>query len=153
MKKFISVFIAISILIQSCELNSDRPKSVTDLKTDLKVQERENPQQYLSVVDVRMNGDEVQTRKAGLFRNAQYAKDGATITGNIKNSATLAKFKDAVLVVSFSSSTNTVIEEKEFVLYKFFTPHSSEFFTLKVYPPSETSSYNVEIRKASAVYE
>ena len=153
MKKNVVIFIGILILIQSCQSSNNHPKSAAELKTDLKMQERETPSQYLSIGDSRMNIDKVQTRKAGIFRDAQFTDDGATITGNIKNNATLAKFKDAVVVVSFSSSTNTIIEEKEFVLYKFFPPQASEYFSIKVYPPPSTSSFNVVLRNATPVYE
>ncbi|MBL0316466.1 MAG: hypothetical protein IPP69_12065 [Flavobacteriales bacterium] len=112
--------------------------------------EKMTPLIYLSV-ESKMRQDKKLVRQAGLFRDAEYAPDGATIFGTIKNSATIAKFKDVVLSVTYFSQTKTKIETREYVIYEFYNPNSTNTFELKVNPPQAMKNFNVEIRAATPV--
>ena len=61
-----------------------------------------------------------------IFRNALSLKvNGLKITCKIKNSATLATFKDIKAHVDFMSKTGTKIFEKEFDIYEFILPNNT----------------------------
>jgi hypothetical protein len=116
---------------------------------ELLSQERTTPLIYLTV-EGKMQADQKLVRAAGLFRDAEYADDGSTIRGTIKNTATIAKFKDVVLTVTFYSQTQTVIETKDYVIYEFYKPNTTNNFELKVYPPEAMKEFNVEVKNATA---
>lgn len=139
-------------LLYACGSSSynDRPKTPEELKMELLLQEQSSPLTYLSA-EATMKQDEVKTRNAGLFREAEYSPDGNTIYGTIKNTATIAKFKDVVLSVTFYSKTDTPIERKEFTIYEFYAPNTANNFELKVYPPVEMNKFSIEITDATAV--
>ncbi len=154
------MFVVSSILITSCnnsgsgsvaELESqmELPKTPAQLKEELASQEKIAPLDYITV-DGTMKADEIQTRAEGLFRNAEYSPDGNTIYGTIKNSATIAKFKDVVVVITYYSQTDTKIKSEEKVYYEFYPPNSSTTFELKVYPPEEMAKFGLEIKSATA---
>lgn len=98
-----------------------------------------------------MHADEVKTRDAGLFHDAEYAPDGNTIHGTIQNSATVAKFKDIIITVTYYSQTETAISTEDFTFYEFYEPNSTVTFKQKVYPPQEMAKYGLEIKKATPV--
>lgn len=84
-------------------------------------------------------------KKATLFRVAVYEDDGALIKGWIENTATFAKFKDIVVKVSYYSRTETLIDKKQFVIYDYYEPNSTKFFSIKVYPPSAYKEFGFQI--------
>ena len=140
--------IILSILFASCG-SSETPKTAEELKAELLSQEKTQPLNYLTV-DATMKEGEVKVRDAGLFHDAEYAKDGNIITGTIKNSATMAKFKDVVLTVTFYSQTETAIESRDFTVYEFYNPNTETPFELKVYPPETIAKFGVDIKDATA---
>jgi len=152
MRTTIFASLIISVLLTNCGSSTpgEVPKTPEQLKAELLSQEKTEPLTYLTV-DATMKEDEVKTRDAGLFHDAEYSKDGNTVHGTIKNSATLAKFKDIVLTVTYYSQTETAIESKDFTIYEFYTPNSSTPFELKVYPPETMAKFGIEIKTATAV--
>jgi len=152
MKKIILIAMtATTISFMSCNSggsssNSDRPKTPEELKMELKIQEQSSPTEYLTVNGETMKHNLV--REAGLFRDAEY--DGWLVEGTIKNSATVAKFKDIVLTIKLLSQTETVIEEKDYVFYEFYEPNSSKQFSIKINPPTVTDKFNVSVKNATA---
>lgn len=139
------------ILLTSCHSSTpaEVPKTPEQLKAELLSQENTDPLTYLKV-DAKMREDQVKTREAGLFHDAEFAKDGNTIYGTIKNSATMAKFKDIILTVTFYSQTETAIASKDFTIYKFYKPNSTTAFELKVYPPEAMAKFGIEVKNATA---
>ena len=75
----------------------------------------------------------------------------ARIYGTIKNSATIAQFKDVVVTVTFYSQTETAIETKDYVFYELYAPNSTTNFELKIYPPEAMAEFGIEIKNATAV--
>lgn len=155
MKSKLFPIILLAAVISSCgggasSAASERPKTPEELKMELLMQERAEPLTYLSV-DAKMREDEVKTRDAGLFHDAEYSPDGNTIHGTIKNTATIAKFKDVVLTVTFYSQTDTPIETKDFTIYEFYAPNTATKFELKVYPPEAMAKFGIEVKNATAV--
>jgi hypothetical protein len=129
--------------------NPENTKTPEELKAELGEQEKSDPLTYLKV-EATMSEDQVQTRNEGLFHSAEYSPDGNTIRGTITNSATIAKFKDAVVTVTFYSQTKTAIETKDYIMYEFYAPNSTKNFELKVYPPETMVKFGIEITGATA---
>jgi hypothetical protein len=140
-----------ALIITSCGGLTEKPKTPEELKLELLMLEQSSPLSYLEA-DATMREDKVKTRNAGLFRDAEYSPDGNTIYGTIKNSATVAKFKDVVLAVTFYSQTDTPIETKDFTIYEFYAPNTVNNFELKVYPPEAMAKFGIKIKNATAVY-
>ena len=124
--------------------DSSREKTPEELREELRKQEMNSPSEYIKLEGVTMKKNLV--REAGWFRNAEY--DGSVVEGSIKNTASIARFKDVIIVVEFYSKTETQIGQKEFVLYEYYEPNSNENFRLVVYPPSEMGSYHVSVKNA-----
>jgi len=124
---------------------SSKEKTPEELREELRKQEMNSPSQYVQLEGVTMKRNLV--REAGWFRSAEY--DGSVVEGSIKNTASIARFKDVVIVVEFYSKTETQIGQKEFVLYEYYEPNSNENFRLKVYPPAEMGSYRVSVKNAT----
>ncbi len=153
MKKTITALFAVVIILSGCDSGNgfvNKPKTPEELKMELAIQEKATPLSYLSV-DATMQEDKIKTREAGIFREAEYSPDGNTIYGTIKNTATIAKFKDVVITVTFYSQTETAIETKDYVIYEFYGPNTTSNFTLKVYPPQAMAKFGVEVKGATAV--
>jgi hypothetical protein len=91
-----------------------RKKTTDELRLQLVSSKKMTPLTYLSV-ESKLRYDRKLVTQAGLYRYAEYSPDGATILGTIKNSATMAKFKDVGLSLTCFSQTKTNIETKEFV--------------------------------------
>lgn len=151
MRTTILASLILSVFLMSCSSSTshDIPKTPEQLKAELLLRENDEPSAYLAV-EATMKEDKVKTREEGLFHDAEYSKDGNTIHGTIKNTATLAKFKDIVLTVTFYSQTNTAIESKDFTIYEFYAPNTITPFELKVYPPEAMAKFGIEIKTATA---
>lgn len=143
----INALILAFLLVISCKEN--REKTPDELKLELQMLENNNPLQYLELIQTTIQRNKI--KEAGLFSSAKY--DGYLITGKVKNSATLAKFKDLKLMVEFYSQTKTVIESKSYVKYEYFEPNTTKEFTLKVDPPEAMKGFGVSIIEASPTYE
>lgn len=149
MKSVFYLLMAVSVYsMVSCGSSSQEaaPKSPEELKLELILQESAEPLTYVSAEEVTMNRNLV--REAGVFRDAEY--DGWIMSGTIKNSATLAKFKDVVLTVQFLSATESVIQEVDHAIYEYFEPGSTKPFSVKLYPPDAMDKFHVQVKSALA---
>ena len=169
MKKIhLIIFTALSFSITSCNTQNDGfnspnsfennqnevPKTAEELRLELLQQENNSPLKYLSSENVTLQKQRIQTRKAGLFRKAEYEDDGALIEGTFSNRATLAKFKDIEVKISYYSVTKSLIDTRTLVIYKFSEPNSSERFSIKIDEiPQAYNSFSFEIVGATAVYK
>jgi len=124
-------------------------KTPEELKAELKIQEQANPTLYLTASGT-MRENRVQTRSAGLFHDAEYSTDGYYIEGVIKNSASVAKFKDVHLRITFKTKTNTILDTREWIQYEYYKPNSTKAFSIHAYPPPETENWSIEISSAKA---
>lgn len=132
MKVLSNLLICVSIILFSCGGNTVRQKSPEELRQELKMTEHQNFNQYLTV--------ETKSADYKLWTN------NYSITGSINSTASLARFKDAVLTVTFLSSTDTELKSVDFVIYKFLEPNSKTDFEIKTKIPSATKKYNVQIK-------
>lgn len=148
-------FIAVTIFTScgsSVPKEESRPKTPEELRAELKQQESDNPLEYLTD-KVSIKPNRVLVKEEGLFTSAEYADDGSLIEGTITNKATLAKFKDVKVKVTYFSATETEISSEDFVFYEYYKPNSSNTVSLKVYPPDAFKTFGFEITGATPVYE
>jgi hypothetical protein len=141
------------ILLTSCGGEQRQPLTPEELRAELKQQELFNPTGYLEYKDVTLQPQKKKIRNAGLFRKAEYVDDGALIEGYIVNKATLAKFKDVVIRVTFYSQTESIIDEQSYVFYEYYEPNSSKAFSLKVDPPKAYKTFGLQVTDAKSAFE
>ncbi len=63
--------------------------------------------------------------------NENFWGDKIKIHGVIKNLATVATYKDAIIDVIYYTKTNTELRHQSYTIYEFFPPHSEVKFELK----------------------
>ncbi|KAF5067045.1 hypothetical protein DSECCO2_257690 [anaerobic digester metagenome] len=130
--------------VSSC---GNQQKSPEQLRMELAIQEKSQPLFYLSTDELTMKQNLV--KESSFFSDAEY--DGWIVEGVIKSTATIAKFKDIVITVQLYSQTETLLEEKEFIIYEFFEPNSTKPFKVKLYPTEVCKRFNVFVKSATAV--
>lgn len=109
-------------------------KSYQQTKMTLEEKEKNNPTSFLS-------------------SDGTYRKNLAgqwVIEGAIKNSATIAAYKDIVLKIHFYSKTETHLGSEQEVLYEYFPAGKKKKFKIKLYGYKGTSSVGWEIKSAVA---
>ena len=87
-------------------------------------------------------------QKPDLFHHTK--TDGWLLEGTLYCNSTIAKFKDAVILVKFYSETQTEIGSSEYPIYKFFNPNSQTAFECKIYPPEGFKEFNAVLKTAKA---
>lgn len=128
------------------------PKSEAELRMELEMKEENNPMAYIKDSDVTLQTHQKKVRNAGLFREAEYEPDGGTIKGNIENTATLARFKDVKVKVTYYTQTETKISEEAYVIYEYFEPGKSTSFEIRVAElPSAYAKFGFEVIGATPV--
>ena len=115
-----------------------RPKSEAELRMELLSKEKNRPLSYLSLNQIKF--------EKKLFA---FITNEATITGVVKNSASLSKYKDLRVRVNYYSATNTIFKSHDYVIYKYFPPQSNIPIILEVNFPDGFSKYGVEILGAT----
>ena len=139
----------------SCGGTSERPKTAEELKVELEMQEKFSPHDYLSLDNLSMKTKSKKTKRGGLFRDAEYSPDGVALKGVIKNSATIADYKDVVVNVVYLSKTESVIKEAQYTIFEYFKHGTSTPFSINTRAedsPSSFESFNVTIVNASVVH-
>lgn len=116
-------------------------KTPEELRAELKAKEEETPLKYIEGSEVKLAPQRKMTRSAGIFRDAEYEPDGAIISGDITNNATLARFKDPKITVYFYSQTNTLIKKQSYVIYEYLDPGSTTHFSFRIDSYPETYDY------------
>jgi hypothetical protein len=146
------------LLISSCNRSDgnlyNSPRSDEELKMTLEDRELNSPLKYLSGGELNMQTHQKKVRNGGLFREAEYENDGATISGRIQNNATLATYKDLNLTISFMSGTNTLLDEQSFVIYEYFKAGEETYISFRIpHVPSAMKTWSYRINGATPVYE
>lgn len=75
--------------------------------------------------------------------------DNLKIHGVIKNNATVTTYKDAVVKITFFSSTKTELGTQEHTVYDFFPPQSEKAFELKIESYKDVNSIGWEVIAAT----
>ena len=137
MKKILALCLFFSFLnCKQADASYEAPKTAEELKMELKMQEQNAPNEYL-----KANGN----------YNENFWGNKLKVNCVIKNNATLATFKDAVLKISYYSKTKTEIANKEMTLYEMFPPNSSKTIELKIDNYDDVNSIGWEIVNATPV--
>jgi hypothetical protein len=84
--------------------------------------------------------------------NQNFWRTKLKVHGTITNSATVARYKDAVVRVTYYSKTKTVLGSKDYTIYELFEPHSTANFELKIENFNNVNSIGWEVVNASIVY-
>lgn len=106
---------------------TETPKTAAEMRAELLAEEQSSPGEYLKVT--------------GTYRRNLI--DQLVLEGDIQNTATLASFKDPVLVVDWMSKTNTVIDTKEYRVYELIRHGHSAHFKLKTNAPQDVFSVSM----------
>jgi len=132
-KQIINLFI-LAAMLNACNNNRNNNGSYQEQVQSVEEIERSQPTNFLNA-----SGTYNQT----LFGN------GIKVHGVIKNSATVANFKDVVVKVTYYSKTQTVIGSNNYIIYDFFPPHSEKQFELKIDKYEGTSTIGWDVVKAT----
>jgi len=166
MKKIIPFYIAVVFIFStncnnhgnsannsSTNINAptSHQKTPEELRSELKQIENNSPENYLTIKNATISDSMLLVVKPSFFNHSKYAKVGNIIRGMIRNNASIAKYKDVVITVSYYSKTETLIGSKDYTLYEYYEPHSNNQFSLHVYPPDGWSQFSVNIRTATGV--
>jgi hypothetical protein len=84
---------------------------------------------------------------SGTF-NENFWGDKIKLHGIIKNNATVASYKDAVVKVTYYSKTKTELGSKQYTIYENFPPHSEVKFELKIENYKEVNSIGCDVVSA-----
>lgn len=137
MKKIILVLIVVSGVVTACS-NSDKNAETNDkyeqTKESLGITELKNPERFLNV-----QGHD----KKNLLRQT-------VIKGTITNTATVAKFKDVDIEVSYFSGTGALLLKEHEVVYEVVAPGRTITFKTKTYAPNGTDSVAMKVFGAKA---
>jgi hypothetical protein len=123
--------VAIIVLSQSCY----GQQSPDELKMELLKDEQAKPSTYLKIIK----------------HDNTHRIDGWFVSGYIKNTATFAHFKDAVVIVSYYTQALTHLSSQQYVIYQSFKPNKPNYFLFKVHAPKETAFIKMIIKSATAV--
>lgn len=69
----------------------------------------------------------------------------------IKNSATVATYKDAIVRVTYYSKTKTALGSKEYTVYEVFPPHSAKTIELKIDNYKDVNSIGWDVINATSL--
>lgn len=155
--QFISLLFLMFSLFISCNRSSSNNeyafKTEEELRAELKFQELNSPLKYINGGELNMEYHQRKVRNGGIFREAQYERDGATVTGNLENTATLATYKDVNITLSFYSATNTKIGEQSYTIYEYLKPGETVPIRIRLQSiPEATAEFSYQINNASPVY-
>jgi len=131
MKKLFSILLV--IVFAACETPSSYVQpSYEEVKMTLEEQERMNPTAFLS--------------EEGTYRKNLIGE--WVIERKISNAATIATYKDAVLQVTYYSSTDTKMGSENKTIYEYFKPRSVLLFKIKTFGPKGAKAIGLSVISA-----
>lgn len=83
------------------------------------------------------------------YYNENFWGNKLKVHGVIKNTATVASFKDAVVRVTYYSKTKTELGSKDYIIYDNFPPHSEKKFELKIENYKDVNSIGWTVLEAT----
>ena len=84
---------------------------------------------------------------SGTFNSTLFGNN-LKVHGVIKNRATVATYKDAVVKITYYSKTNTALGSKNYTIYDFFPPNTEKTFELKIDNYQNVSTIGLDVIKA-----
>ena len=133
MKKVLTLFIIVSIVLISCKSKAKTEAAEKDnyekAKESLEEKEKKNPNAFLKVSSKDKHNLIGQT----------------VIKGTVANSAKICVYKDVELELSFFSKTGVLLEKDNETLYEMIEPGKSADFKSKYFAPKGTDSVAIKI--------
>ena len=149
----IKLVLALSLMIAifGC---GETPKTAEQLKEELRQTEVNRPAWHLRIDDEsKWETLRKKVKDATFFKSAQYKDDGAVISGVIKSSASIARFKDVKVAISYTSKTNTKLRTDNFVIYEVIEPNGVLKFNIKIdNPPKAVNTFDVKVTGAIPIW-
>ena len=114
-----------------------------------------NSRDYPSYQPRPMTVEEIERTKPINFLSASgkyienFWGDKFIIQGTVKNSATIATYKDVVVRVTYLTKTQTAIGSNDYTIYDAFLPHSSKNFELKVGKHKNVDASGLDVIRAT----
>lgn len=134
---FLALLVIALIVIANNNINSDQDnESYFQKVMSIEEVEQSQPQNFLAA--------------SGNY-NENFWGTKLKVHGLIKNNATLATYKDAVVKVTYYSKTKTAVGSKEYTIYEVFDPHSEKPFELKIENYKDVESIGWEVITATAI--
>lgn len=112
--------------------------------------EPQNYQEKVMSVQEIENSQPANFLSAGGTYNESFFGDKLKVHGVIKNSATVATYKDAIVRITYYSKTKTELTSRQYTIYDFFPPHSEKHFELKIENYKDVSSIGWDVLEAKA---
>ena len=112
-----------------------RPKTAAELRAELLDRERSAPEEYVHA--------------QGTYR--RNLLNQLVLEGDIANAATLARFKDPVLSVTWYSQTQTELETKQYPVYEVLRAQGTAHYKLKTEAPDYVASIAIGIAGATPI--
>ncbi len=137
MKRILTVLFVCSVAFIACNGDEQAAEAKANdkyeqTKESLEETEKKSPKRFLSVEG---------NHKKKLFGRT-------VIKGTISNKATVAKFKDVDVELSYFSSTGALLLKEHEMIYKEIEPGNSLDFKAKTYAPKGTDSISMKIYAA-----
>ena len=120
----------------TASVEEQAPKTAAELRAELLLREQAAPVDYLQVV------------QGSFHRNLI---DQLVLEGDIANTATLARFKDPVLSVTWYSKTHTKLATKEYAVYELMRAQGTTHFKFKTDAPADVATVSMRISGAVVV--
>jgi|GEM_PF-6461358 len=137
----------------STHYNEPPPSTLTpeELRNELLRKERSDFLRYLKFTSATMEPNMVVTRTGSFWRTERKEQQGFILHGAVRNSATLASYKDLVFSITYQTETKTAIKTENLTVYQYFKKGNATAFDLVVHPPAEMKFFAVEVVGAVAV--
>lgn len=134
MQKICAILI-VMVLLSSCESQKEEKnfeKSYETVKETLAEKEKNNPKRFLIVTN----------------RDRKNLIGQTVVMGSISNKATVCRYKDVELRLSFFSKTGAKLDEGLETIYENIGPGQTVKFKTKYFAPKGTDSVAISINKA-----
>jgi len=132
-KKIFSILLSFLFILSSCG-SGDSGNTYEEKVMSVEEIERSQPTNFLT---------------AGGNYNENFWGDKIKVHGTIKNTATVATYKDAVVEVTYYSKTKSEITSERYTIYDYFPPHSEKQFELKITNYEGTNSIGWDVVNAT----
>jgi hypothetical protein len=129
----LGVFVLLAILVYIDETTRPSPKSYIEQKMTIKEIENANPTSFLSA--------------EGRYNSSFWGTE-LKIRGDIRNDATVAEYKDVVLLITYYSKTKSVLGTNEYTLYEEYKPSSVTPFRLNIANYKDVDAINWKVVRA-----
>lgn len=120
-----------------------------DKSTDKKTEDNTYQEKVMTVEEIEQSQPTKFLTADGNY-NENFWGDKIKVHGVIKNSATVATYKDAVVKVTYYSKTKTNLGSKKYTIYETFPPHSQVNFELKINKIKNVSTIGWDVVDATA---